>query len=308
MDLFKKTVNDIKSLKIQGATNVAKYSIEALKHKAKSSKAKTRAAFIKDMDTAKNVLYASRITEPLMRNCLRFMTYSLEDSNIQDVKDLKNLVYITGDDILSRIIKDKKIISEIAAKKIENGMTILTHCHSSTVIDAFKSAKAEGKKFSVICTESRPLYQGRITAKEIAKLKIPVTMVVDSAVSTYIRDASMVYVGADLVTADINLANKVGTLYVALASKRVNIPFYVLAELAKFDPETIFGKPGQIEMRDPKEIWDKPPKGLQILNPAFDLTPMELISAFITQAGIVPPASFLDIVKDNAPWILRGLR
>jgi translation initiation factor 2B subunit (eIF-2B alpha/beta/delta family) len=111
-----------------------------------------------------------------------------------------------------------------------------------------------------------------------------------------------------VITADINLINKVGTLYAALASKRTNKPFYVCTELAKFDPETLFGKNEQIEQRPADEIWKSRPDKLNIANPAFDVTPRELLTSFITQEGIIPPDSLFDMVKDKAPWILYGVK
>lgn len=308
MDYLKKIVNDIKALKIQGATAVAKASINAIKYVALKSKAKSADLFISEIEKAKNALYLTRPTEPLMRNCLRYILYTLKESNIKDVKELKNLINVTADEFLFNLEKDKEKIAQIGSGKIENGMTVLTHCHSSTVTNIFKLAKEKGKEFSVICTETRPNYQGRITAKELIKYGIPTTMIVDSAVSSFIKKADAVFVGCDLITADISVINKIGTFYVSLAAKRVEIPFYCAAELAKFDPETMFGKIEEIEKRPGKEVWQNAPKGLKIENPIFDITPRENITAFITSEGIVPPSAIIDLINNKMPWIFRGVR
>jgi ribose 1,5-bisphosphate isomerase len=308
MDTFRKIVADIKSLKIQGATAVARSSLDALKYVAANSKAKNKTSFVNELEKAKKVIYSTRETEPLMRNSLRYITYAIKESSSEDIGELKHMVAISADEFLFNLEKDKERIAEIGSNKIESGMTVLTHCHSTTVTEMFRLAKEKGKKFSVICTETRPNYQGHITAKELIKYDIPTTMIVDSAVSTFVKKADAAFVGCDLITSDISLVNKVGTFYVSLAAKRTEIPFYCAAELAKFDPETLFGKIEQIEHRPGKEVWKEAPKKLKILNPVFDITPRENISAFITQEGVVPPSAILDLINNKFPWIFKGVR
>lgn len=306
MDYLNKAAADIKSLKIQGATNLAKSAVDALIKTAKKSRTKTKEAFVKELKHAKDILYKTRPNEPLMRNALRYIVFVAINSAFSDVKMLKSLVERTGKEFIENSKKEKNEIAKIGANKISNGMVILTHCHSSTVVNIFREAKKQGKKFSVICTETRPLYQGHRTARELVAAKIPTTMVVDTAVSSLIKEVDLVIVGADVVTSDISLVNKVGTLYVALAAKRAGIQFYSAAELAKFDPETLFGKTEEIEQRPAKEVWDKPPKGLKIRNPAFDIVPSELVSAFITSEGIISPGSFMETVREKRGWIFKG--
>jgi ribose 1,5-bisphosphate isomerase len=306
MDLLKNTAKDIKSIKIQGATNLAEAAIKALEHVAKTSKAKTKSQMVSELEKAKILLYATRPTEPLMRNSLRFIVANAKESKLEDIDDLRKLVSVAGKDILDKIEDAKKRISEFAGNKIEEGMTVFTHCHSSTVIGAFKHAKAQGKKFSVICTESRPLFQGRTTAKELINMGIPVSMIIDSNVSAHIKKADMVLVGADLITSDMNFVNKVGTQNVAYGAKRVGIPLYVCTDLAKYDPETMFGKTEEIEQRSPDEVWKGAPKKLKIVNPAFDVVPRELATAYITQEGVLAPESMLDVINEKYTWITYG--
>ena len=308
MNKLGKVAKDIKELKIQGATAVAASALNAIKYVAKHSKAKNSDSFIKEIEKAKDVLYATRPTEPLMRNSLRFILHNIKESGVKDPDKLRHLVAVAADEFLFNIKKDKGRIAEIGSGKIEDGMTVLTHCHSSTVVGIFRKAKAQGKKFSVICTETRPNYQGRITAKELIKLKIPTTMIVDSAISSFVKKVDVVVVGCDLITSDISVLNKVGTFYASLAAKRVGIPFYCAAELAKFDPETMFGKIEQIEQRPGKQVWPDAPKNLKIANPVFDITPRENISAFITPEGIIPPSAIPDLINDKLPWIFKGVR
>ncbi len=307
MDLFEKTIRDIKSIKIQGATNVAKSAIKALKYKAKKIKAENKKEFLGKLYHYEQELLETRPTEPLMRNSLRYILYMLKKSDIKDTKELANLIDISAKEFLFNLKKSKQKIYEIGARTIKNDSIIFTHCRSSTVTGILKEAKKQKKKFEVICTETRPKFQGRSTAKELLKAKIPTTMVVDSAISTYIKEADMAMVGSDLINSQMGLVNKIGTYQLSLACKRMNVPFFSATLIAKFDPETIFGITEEIEERNPKEVWKKPPKKLKILNPAFDTTPRKNINAYITEEGIISPESILEIINSKYNWIMKGL-
>lgn len=306
MNLLNKTVRDIKKIKIQGATNVAKFAVKAFDSVAQKSKAKTKSGFVKELERAKDQLYLTRKTEPLMHNILRYILQNVKESNITTIDDLKKLVSVAGENFLKETIEQKEKIAGYISDEIEGGDVVMTHCHSSSVTLGLIKAWKAGKKFSVICTETRPLFQGRKTAKELVEAGIPVTMIVDSAVSTYIEKVKFVAVGCDMITSDIDAVNKIGTLNLALGAKRVGIPFYVCTTLGKFDPETIENKEDIVEKRSGDEIWKNKPKGLKIENPAFDITSRELITSFITEYGVTPPASIYDIIKDKASWILHG--
>lgn len=307
MDLFKRTIRDIKSIKIQGATNVAKSAIKALKYQAKKIKAKNKKEFLGKLYHYEQELLKTRPTEPLMRNSLRYILYMLKESELEEKKELADLIDIAAEEFLFNLRKSKQRIYEIGARTIKNDSTIFTHCRSSTVTGILKEAKKQKKKFEVICTETRPKFQGRSTAKELLKAKIPTTMIVDSAISTYIRKADMAIVGSDLINSQMELVNKIGTLNLALACKRVNVPFFSATLIAKFDPETIFGRTEEIEYRDSKEVWEKSPKKLKILNPAFDTTSRKLINAYITEEGILSPESILEVINNKYNWIMKGL-
>ena len=306
MDFFQKTVRDIKSLKIQGATNVALSAVRAFEWKAKKIRCRDRKKFLSKLKKYKKILIKTRPTEPLMRNTLRYIIFNLESSEVSP-KEMVSLIRISYDDFLSNAKKSKEKIAKIGAKMIKKNSVVFTHCHSSTVMGILKEAWKK-KKFEVIHTESRPRYQGHITAKELTKAGIPTTMVVDSAISTYIKEADMAIVGADVITAESSLINKIGTLYLALASKRVGIPFFSATVLTKFDPETVYGKVEEIEMRNPEEVWKNPPKKLKILNPAFDITSRELIHSYITEEGLITPESISEVVSNRYPWIFKGIK
>ena len=181
----------------------------------------------------------------------------------------------------------------------------MTHCHSSTVNGVFQLAKEHGTDFEVIVTETRPVYQGRITVKELLEGGIKATMIVDSAIRSFVKQVDLAVVGADAVTSEGNVINKIGTSLVALAAHEARVPFYVVTELLKFDPQTIHGDYEAIEERSRAEVWPDAPTGLTIRNPAFDVTRRDYIHGIVCEEGVISPHSTLEAVRRRYPWILE---
>ena len=295
----------IRRLEVQGARNVAITAIKAIEAGSRESKAKGKETFLKELSDAKEALFASRETEPLMRNAIRHVIHAVESSEEETVKDLVDVVSQVSRQFLENLERSKEKIAAIGSKRISHHSRVLTHCHSSTVTSMLNRAKEEGKSFEVICTESRPVFQGRITAKEMLEAGIKTTLIVDSAVRYFMNEVDLVVVGADAITSEGNVINKIGTSMVALAAKEARTPFYVVSELLKFDPVTIHGDYESIEERSPSEVWDDPPSGLVIRNPAFDVTRREFIHGIICEEGIVSPHSISELMSRKYPWIFE---
>ncbi len=134
---------------------------------------------------------------------------------------------------------------------------------------------------------------------------IKTTLIVDSAVRFVMNEVDLVVVGADAITSEGNVVNKIGTSMIALAASEARTPFYVVSELLKFDPITIYGDYEKIEERDSREIWKEPPKGLIIRNPAFDVTRRNFIHGIICEEGIISPHSITEVVRRRYPWIFQ---
>jgi ribose 1,5-bisphosphate isomerase len=166
-------------------------------------------------------------------------------------------------------------------------------------------ALKQGKSFEVLCTETRPAFQGRITAKEMVALGVKTTFIVDSAARSLINNVDLVVVGADAITSEGNVVNKIGTGTIAMLAREARKPFYVVSELLKFDPETLHGECERIEERSRDEVWKEAPKELCIRNPAFDVTPRDLIHGIICEEGIIPPQSITEVVHRTYPWIFH---
>ena len=172
-------------------------------------------------------------------------------------------------------------------------MLVFTHCHSSTVTRLLAKAKADGKEFTVICTETRPAFQGRITAREMVGLDIQTMFIVDSAARSYMGDVDLVVVGADAITSEGNVVNKIGSSS-------------VVSELLKFDPETLYGEYEGIEQRNPSEVWNEAPTKLFVRNPAFDVTPNRYINGIVCEEGIIAPQSIVETVNRSYPWVFKA--
>ncbi len=301
------TAERIKKLEVQGARNVAIAATKALQTSAEQTKAKNKTAFLGELKEAQALLFASRETEPLMRNAVRWVITQAQDSSTEKVDAISNMVSSNVSLFLQNLEASRDRTAEIGAKRIRDGMLVFTHCHSSTATRMIAKAKADGKNFSVICTETRPAFQGRITAREMVELDIQTMFIVDSAARSYMGDVDLVVVGADAITSEGNVVNKVGTSNIAVLANEARKPFYVVSELLKFDPETLYGAYEGIEQRNPSEVWKEAPEKLSVRNPAFDVTPSRYIHGIICEEGVIAPQSIVETVYRSYPWVLKSI-
>jgi len=299
------TAQKIRKLEVQGARNVAIAAAKAFQTLAENSKAATRKDFITQLREAQTLLCASRETEPLMRNAVRWVITQVEDSDERKVTELANLVCASSQNFQKNLESSKERIAEIGAKRIRDDTVVFTHCHSSTVTHMLGKALKQGKKFEVVCTETRPAFQGRITAKEMLSMGVKTTLIVDSAARSFMHDIDVVVVGADAITGEGNVVNKIGTATIALLAREARKPFYVVSELLKFDPATLYGEYEKIEERSREEIWKEAPQELNVRNPAFDVTPRNLIHGIICEEGIVSPQSVAEVMHRVYPWVFE---
>ena len=303
-ETIKETAEKIKRLQIQGARNVAVAAVKAIQDLSENTKSKNKVQFLDELKEAQNILAKSRETEPLMRNALNFIITKSKDSKTEKVAELKKLLVSKAENFLADLDKSRERTAEIGSKRIRNNSTVFTHCHSSTVTRLLAKAKKEGKNFRVICTETRPAFQGHITARELIDLGIETTFIVDSAARTFINEVDIVLVGADAITSEGNVVNKIGTGGIAVLANEARKPFYVVSELLKFDPETLSGDYEKIEQRSPDEVWSEAPKTLNVHNPAFDVTPNRYINGLICEEGIISPQLVVEFIRRRYPWVL----
>lgn len=280
-------VTGIRELTIQGAENIAVAGVQALGEKLKETQ--DPVLLQQYVDELSNL----RVTEPALRNgltyCMRF--YKERPGVVEEV---------------IQYFKDAKTkIAEIGANKIHDGMTVFTHCHASTVTAILMKAWDQGKRFTVRNGETRPKWQGRKTAEELAKHGIPVIHGVDSTGRLQLKKADLFLFGADAVTVEGNVVNKIGTTMFAEFAHAYSIPAYSCTNSWKFDPLTIGGADEPIEERDSKEVWETPPAGVTVINPAFELTSADRVSGIITELGVFKPEALVLEVQKAYPWMIK---
>jgi len=265
---FEKILKEIKSIKIQGARNIAKSALKAY--------------FFSPSKYSKNRLLNSRPTEPMM-----FHVLDLAEKGVSQKE------------ILQHFDSAQDKINKIVFRLVKDNDRIFTHCHSTNVVNALIYANKRGKKFEVYNTETRPLFQGRKTANELKKAGIKVTMFIDSAAAiAFEKDnlkdkiyANKIFLGADALL-DAGVINKIGSgMFAELASKN-KIPVYIIADSWKFTKYKI-----PIEQRNINEIWDNAPKSVKIRNPAFEFIPKRYLSGIITELGLMKYDEFARMMR-----------
>jgi len=265
---FNKICKDIKEIKIQGARNIAKKALYAY--------------HINPTPAAMRKLKQLRPTEPMLMNVLH-MAEQGEDY----------------DEILAHFDEAQQKINHEVFKHINNGDVVMTICHSTNVTHSLIYAWNHGKRFEVYNLETRPLFQGRKTARELSKAKIPVTTFVDSAMGVAIskeqgtKHVTKIFVGADALMKK-GVANKIGSEVLAQIAKNEKVPFYVIADSWKYSPKAV-----KLEMRNFHEVWADLPKSskIKVDNPAFELIKRKWISGIFTDIGYMKYKTFLRKIR-----------
>ncbi len=292
----------VKNLEIQGAEAVARKMVEALAAEMAAADVDSREDFFRKMKKTAALLASARPTEPALRNAMRLMLFRARKNPSVDVKELKKVVGREAKQFEKTAAENKKKIALYGSRLIPASASVLVHCHSSTLVAVLKKAFDDGKEIHVYCTETRPKYQGRITAGELSACGIKTTIIVDSAanyVLSRMRDTDLVMFGADAITATGDLVNKVGTSLIAAAANGHGISVYSCAATHKYDPLTLYGVPELIELRPREEVVERKLKQLRrvdVLNPAFDLTPAKHVTGYVTEIGVLPPQALATAV------------
>lgn len=299
---YAEVADAIKKLVVRGAPAIGVTAAFGLALAAQQSKAKTLSELMTDLDSAFKILRATRPTAVNLFWALeRVMGKAKRGKSLQEVEDivLEEALKMSDEDINAN-----RQMGANGAKLFRDGDIVLTHCNAGslatvaygTALGVIRAARESGKRLSVIATETRPVMQGsRLTAFELQHDGIDVSLIPDTAVGHMMARGTIrrVIVGADRVLRTGHVFNKIGTYQVAILAKKHKIPFYVAAPLSTFDfessPEDVV-----IEERSIDEVVKVgkkriAPKGVRVFNPAFDMTPPELITGIITERGILVP-------------------
>ncbi|MGQ9514249.1 MAG: S-methyl-5-thioribose-1-phosphate isomerase [Thermoproteota archaeon] len=292
----------IRTMKVRGAPLIGIVGAFGMALLAKRSRASSKEGLIKELRGAAMLLSSTR---PTGRNLSWALRRVLEAANsAKDLNSARKATFTIARKLLEEDEKINKAIGRLGSRLIRSGDKILTHCNTGslatggygTALGIVRSAWEEGKRISIYATETRPLLQGaRLTCFELKQLKIPTRLIVDGAVGHLLSSGlvSKVFVGADRILLSGHVFNKVGTYPIAVLAKENKVPFYVAAPTSTIDPKTSLSRVS-LEYRDQSEVLlfqGKPiaPKGIEALNPAFDITPPKFISGIITENGVAYP-------------------
>jgi ribose 1,5-bisphosphate isomerase len=298
------TAEKIRSMEIRGAALIGRAAAGALKEFALAIEPSGIDEFSAEVGRAADILLDTRPTAVSLSNAIRMVMRYRGD----DLDSARSSLAKNADDFVERSLLAVERIGEIGSRRIRNGDTILTHCNSSVALSIIKTAFDSGKEIKVIATESRPRYQGHLTIKTLDGWGIETELVVDSAVRTVINEVDEVIVGADVVTANGSLVNKIGTAAIALAAHEARTSFMVAAETYKFSPETLMGELVPIEMRAAEEVYPEISElsNVRVRNPAFDVTPHQYIDVICTEVGAIPPEMSYLVIKEMLGWEMEG--
>jgi len=296
----------IRSLRVRGAPAIGIAAAYGLYLGIKDVKTIRKTVFLKKLHKVARYLASSRPTAVNLRWALDRMIKTAEKHTQLCPAELKPLLLKEAHLILDEDLEAGKALGDAGAKLIANNARILTHCNAGglatsgygTALAVIYRAVESGKKVLVYADETRPLLQGsRLTSWELAQNNIPVTVLCDN-MAGYLMSLGkidLVITGADRITRRGDFANKIGTYSLALLARAHKIPFYVAAPLSTFDLSLNSGEEIPIEQRSPEEVRKiggrilVPEKGVEIFNPAFDCTPHQYVTAFITEKGVIKP-------------------
>ena len=299
---YKQVAYAIRSMVIRGAPAIGVAAAMGVALGALKGPSKT---FDRDFERILDVLGKTRPTAVNLFWALQRMRGVYSAQRSQGIDAVRRTLKEEAQKIYKEDIAANRQLGKYGAALLRDAKRIMTHCNAGalatagygTALGVLRALKESGKQFEVFVNETRPFLQGaRLTAWELKKEKIPATLITYNMAGYLMQKGKVdaVVVGCDRVAANGDVANKIGTYTLAVLAQRHGIPFYVAGPTSSIDMECPSGKDIPIEQRDPREvshIFGKAlaPKGIRVFNPAFDVTAQELITAIITEAGVIHP-------------------
>jgi len=301
LDDYRAVASAIKELKVRGAPAIGIAGAYAVALGARKINAETREEFLGEL---RGIIDTIAETRPTARNLFHAIDRMRQVAeNGGDVEQIKTALVDEAVKIHDEEAEATRKLSQFGAELIGDGFAVLTHCNTGplatsgngTALGTVIHAGEQGKKIKVFADETRPLLQGaRLTTWELKRAGVPVTLITDSMAGYFMSrgEVDCVIVSADRIAANGDTANKIGTYTLAVLAKENNVPFYVAAPTTTIDPSLASGDEIPIEQRSPEEVTHVQgvsiaPEGIEAANPAFDVTPHRLITAIITEKGVI---------------------
>ena len=299
----KSVADGIRSMVVRGAPAIGCAAAYGVALEAIKIQSLNKEDFLSGMRDACKILLESRPTAINLFWAVNRMQLIIKDNHNIAPRELAMILLEEAHNIKAEDIKINRMMGSFGAELLSDGSNVLTHCNAGalataghgTALGVIRSAVESGKKISVIADETRPFLQGaRLTAWEMVQEGIPVTLIADNMSGHLMShgEVDAIVVGTDRVAGNGDVANKIGTYMVAVLAKRHNIPFYVACPLSTIDRSISSGADIPIEERPNSEVtgyqdmqWAA--KGVSVRNPAFDVTPADLVTGLITEKGVV---------------------
>jgi ribose 1,5-bisphosphate isomerase len=297
-------VERVRTDTIGGAADTAKEVIVALASMVSDSTAPDVPSLVAEVDEAVlDIMHVMPSLAPPVNALHRFVgAMERAESQGADLSSMKATLRLAAEQFASWAENALDRVARYGAEKVVDGTTVFMYSMSSTVWRIFKAARAMGKTFSIMVTESRPANEGLWTVTEMHKAGIPVAVSIDACIGELIPQCSAVFVGADVISASGHALCKVGTYPSALVAKAHGVPFYIAADTLKFDTGTLIGLPYRNEPIHRHEVLDATyPEQANVIGHLFDETPPELVTAIITELGILPPAAAFMVMQQMQP-------
>ena len=313
--VVKETADRIAAMEVRGAAAIADEAAVALRTQAESSDATTADELDAELKAAARYLRDTRPTAVSLPNALR---YVFQNTSGRTVEERRERAIASVDAFREGLEHAQEKLGRVGANRLRDGDCVMFHCHSTDALACVKAAVEQGKHVEAVVKETRPRMQGHITARQLRTWDVPVTLIVDSGARRYLDDADHVLVGADSITADGSVINKVGTAGLAVSARERGVPIMVAAQTIKLHPDTMTGHTVEIEMRDEQEVLSENARAgisgpgdddLAVENPAFDVTPPRYVDAIVTERGQYPPESVVVLIRElfgehtgTEPW------
>ncbi|MCP9452393.1 MAG: S-methyl-5-thioribose-1-phosphate isomerase [Nitrospira sp.] len=309
---YQEVADAIRSLKVRGAPAIGVTAALGVASGAQSVEATDYGEFARAIGHICDCLAATRPTAVNLFWAIDRMKRTMQSLKDRPIPAIKQALVDEALAILEEDLQLCRAIGRHGADLIQDGQTVLTHCNAGalatagygTALGVIRAAWEQGKKIAVIADETRPVLQGaRLTAWELMQDQIPVTLITDNMAGALMKQGKihLCVVGADRIAANGDVANKIGTYSVAVLAKAHGIPFYVAAPSSTIDMKTKSGADIPIEQRNPMEVTTVhgghliAPDGVLVYNPAFDVTPADLITAIITERGVLKPTDLAEV-------------
>ena len=302
---YRDVAKAIREMYIRGAPAIGAAAAYGVALAAVHSEAQDIPRLVADVRQAADVLQATRPTGSNLFWALKRMLARLTDDSLPGVDDMRQALIAEAEALAEEDVAANKRMGQYGAELIEDGYSILTHCNAGalatvdygTALAPIRTAWQQGKHVHVFVDETRPRLQGaRLTAWELRRDGIPMTLIADNAAGYYLHKGvvDLVFVGADRVVANGDVVNKIGTYNLAVVARENGVPFYPVVPTSTIDLSIATGDQVPIEERDTEEVTHVQgqrvaPQGVKAANPAFDVTPFRYVTGIITEHGIVYP-------------------